>query len=127
MDEDPKPCGQGAELDRKLSTSQAVALKDVQVAHIKGCYLAGFRVGISCCAGQLVELARTTVEECSVAVWIKEAEDRQLTVKWSEGRVANTFYVGLVESSVCELIAQNVTFFNVLRKILKRKVNAFLR
>jgi hypothetical protein len=114
------------DLDRKLSTSQAVALKEVKVATVRGCQLSGFRVGVSSCDSQLLELSDTTVAECSVGVWLKNEEEEeeggQLKVNWSDCRVANTFYGALVESSHCDLTARQISFFNVLRKLLKLKV-----
>jgi hypothetical protein len=112
------------DLDRKLSTSQAVVLKEVKVATVRGCQLSGFRVGVSSCDSQLLELSDSTVAECSVGVWLKKEEEEaeQLKVNWSDCRVANSFYGALVESSQCELTARKISFFNVLRKLLKLKV-----
>jgi hypothetical protein len=114
----------GDDLDRKLSTSRAVALTKVKVVTVRGCQLSGFRVGVSSCDSQLLELSDTTVAECSVGVWLKkeEEEGEQLKVNWSDCRVANTFYGALVESNHCELTARKISFFNVLRKLLKLKV-----
>jgi hypothetical protein len=112
------------DLDRKLSTTQAVVLKEVKVATVRGCQLSGFRMGVSSCDSQLLELSDTTVAECSVGVWLKKEEEEaeQLKVNWSDCRVANSFYGALVESSQCELTARKISFFNVLRKLLKLKV-----
>jgi hypothetical protein len=82
-------------------------------------------VGVSSCDSQLLELSHTTVAECSVGVWLKKEEEKegeQLKVNWSDCRVANSFYGALVESSHCELTVRKISFFNVLRKLLKLKV-----
>ena len=128
----------GAELDRRLSTSEAVVLGLVETTLMRSCYVVGFRCGISCCSWPraAVDIMQTAVVECSVALWLKEdmavlrnqqqqPADEKMRVTWRDCRVRFCFYGALVDAQRCHLMGSNISFANVLRNVLRLKVREF--